>query len=170
MNEIMPIILTIIIFIGAIILGYVILSNNLKSYKIKIDEAQLVVDELLKTKLDLLNSTKEIITKEIEVDSKFFTNLKNIEYESLSMFNLDRKLIESYELIQQIKDDYSEIDELDSFKDIIGEVQTVDEKLEATKAFYNKYTKKLNNLTKKFPTNLLAKILKIENKSYFKID
>ena len=43
----------------------------------------------------------------------------------------------------------------------------LNERLEATKSFYNKYTSLLNKLIKKFPSNILAKIHHIEVQTYF---
>jgi len=166
--ETMLIILTIIVIIGILTLIYVILSANIKANQIKIDEAELVLDDLLNKKYDLLIGAKNIITKETDINHKIFNDLKKLKEQNLSIFNFDRKLNESYSLTEQIKGDFKTLAANDKFNKIIQDIKTIDEKLEATKAFYNKYAKSLNTLIKRFPINLIAKILHIEVKSSFK--
>jgi len=163
-------ILTIFVIVSILTLTYMVLSKNLKSYKIKIDEAESVLDELLKEKYDSLFSIGEIITNETEVDNKVFTNLKNIKKQNLSVFDFDKKLDENYELIKQIIDDYSEIYKNKEFNKIIKNISNLDEKLEATKVFYNKYAEDLNSMATKIPINILAKLHRVEDKDYFEIN
>lgn len=168
MNEYMPIILTIVVITGALSLVYIIFSSNLKACKIKVFEAENVLHEVLKEKYDLLVSMQYIIAENIEIDSKVFEKLKQLEKQNLSIFNYDEKLSENVTLVQQIKDDYKEIKKNESIDEIMHNLLTVDEKLEATKSFYNKYATELNTLRKKFPTNIIAKLSKGEHKAYFK--
>lgn len=50
---------------------------------------------------------------------------------------------------------------------LLEDLYQLNEKLEATKIFYNKYTNYLNKSIKKFPSNIIAKIHHIEINSFF---
>ena len=170
MSEIIPTALTIVVVIGTLTFLYIIFSKNIKSHKIKIDEAESALDELLDEKHELLILTSKIIIKETDVDKKIFDDLKKIKEQNLSVFGLDEKLTDSNNLILKIADDFSGVKESDKFNEIMFSINDLDEKLEATKLFYNKYAELLNSSASKIPTNIIAKILRIEDKDFFEID
>ena len=61
-------------------------------------------------------------------------------------------------MIKQVRFDYDELKDIKELKTIINDLKNTSEKLEAAKSFYNKYTNKLNDLIRKFPINIIAKI------------
>ena len=150
------ILLTIVIFTGIIVVTYIILYNNIQAFNIKINEAESIIDDLLRKKYDNLDNMKSIILKETDLPEQTFEVFEKIKNVNISSFDLDRKLTEIYSLINQIKLDY---DKLDSNEDF--------EKLEAAKSFYNKYTTLLNTAIKKFPSNVIASFHHIKVKAYF---
>ena len=163
----MTIILTIIIFIGIISLVYFLAYNNLQANTIKINEAESIIDELLKKKYDLLLSMQKIISTEVKVDKKIFADLKNLKDKNLSSFKFERKITEFEKLVNKIKNDHSALEEHKDFNKELEVIYTINEKLEATKTFYNKYTEHLNSTVKKFPSNIIAKIHKIKPSETF---
>ena len=54
-----------------------------------------------------------------------------------------------------------------AFKELINEDKRLDEKLQAAKSYYNKYTSELNDLIRTFPSNIVARMHKIEIKTFF---
>ena len=54
-----------------------------------------------------------------------------------------------------------------AFKELINEDKRIDEKLQAAKSYYNKYTSELNDLIRTFPSNIVARMHKIEIKTFF---
>lgn len=167
MNSFITIFLTIIVFGGVLTAGYIILYNNLQASKIKINEAESVIDELLRKKFDLLTTLKKIIIDSTDVDKKIFNDLDNLQDQNISSFDLERKLTILNTLIEQIRLDYQKLDEEETFNNTYEDIFKLNERLEATKSFYNKYTSLLNKLIKKFPSNILAKIHHIEVQTYF---
>ncbi len=167
MNSFITIFLTIIVFGGVLTAGYIILYNNLQASKIKINEAESVIDELLRKKFDLLTTLKKIIIDSTDVDKKIFNDLDNLQDQNISSFDLERKLTILNTLIEQIRLDYQKLDEEETFNNTYEDIYKLNERLEATKSFYNKYTSLLNKLIKKFPSNILAKIHHIEVQTYF---
>ena len=63
--------------------------------------------------------------------------------------------------------DYDSLEKNKDFTNIINSLYDSDEKLEAAKSFYNKYTSKLNEVIRKFPSNIIALIHQIKTKAYF---
>lgn len=161
------ILLTIVIFTGIIVVTYIILYNNIQAFNIKINEAESIIDDLLRKKYDNLDNMKSIILKETDLPEQTFEVFEKIKNVNISSFDLDRKLTEIYSLINQIKLDYDKLDSNEDFSNYFEDVYEIDEKLEAAKSFYNKYTTLLNTAIKKFPSNVIASFHLIKVKAYF---
>lgn len=167
MNEIMTVIITIVVLFGVISVIYIILYNNLQAYKIKINEAESVIDELLRNKYDMLLVLKKIITEKTDIDKKIFADLTKLEAQNISSFDFERELSSMNNLIDQIKLDHEKLEDEEKFALSYEEIYKLNERLEATKSYYNRYTSLLNKLIKKFPSNILARLHNILPLSYF---
>lgn len=165
--KILTIVLLIIIFIGIIGIVYAILFNNLQSFKIKINESESIIDDLLRKKYDTLNLIKDVVLEETKLPNKTFDGFKKIKDINISSFDFERKLTEYNNLINKIRNDYNELDDDTRFKKYYDDIYVTNEKLEAAKAFYNKYTSLLNKSIKVFPSNIVAFIHHIRVQPYF---
>ena len=79
MDGIMTILLTIVILVGVVTIIYIVNFNNLQAYKIKINEAESIIDDLLRKKYDNLLLIKDVIVEETDVDAKVFDELKKFK-------------------------------------------------------------------------------------------
>ena len=96
------ILLTIVIFTGIIVVTYIILYNNIQAFNIKINEAESIIDDLLRKKYDNLDNMKSIILKETDLPEQTFEVFEKIKNVNISSFDLDRKLTEIYSLINHM--------------------------------------------------------------------
>ncbi|MDD4187980.1 MAG: LemA family protein [Bacilli bacterium] len=167
MDSLISIFLTIILFVGILGLIYVLLYNNLQVSKIKINEAKSIIDELLRKKFDFLETLKKIIIDNTEIDNKNFEQFDNLKTINISSYEFERKLNEYNILINQMKDDYSKLENLDVFNSNYEDLFKLNERLEATKTFYNRSASLLNKSINKFPANIIAKIHQINNQTSF---
>lgn len=156
-----------LILIGAIGILYVYQYNQLQHSKTKIDHAECLIDESLREKYDLLIKADKLIKSELNNDKTFFKGLDKIKNENISNFDLDRRLTDYINLLDQIKLDYPELVNNKGFKDILSENKKNDEKLQAAKSYYNKYTSELNDLIRTFPSNIVARMHGIVIKPFF---
>ncbi len=165
--EILYAFLFIIIIFGSIGILYVYQYNKLQHSKTKINQAECLIDEALRSRYDLLVRVDKYIQTELENDKTFFKNLDKLKNENISNFDLDRRITEYYNLWMQIKNDYPDLNNKKAFKELINEDKRLDEKLQAAKSYYNKYTSELNDLIRTFPSNIVARMHKIEIKTFF---
>ena len=70
------ILLTIVIFTGIIVVTYIILYNNIQAFNIKINEAESIIDDLLRKKYDNLDNMKSIILKETDLPEQTFEMIR----------------------------------------------------------------------------------------------
>ena len=167
MNPLFTVLLTIVALTGLIGIVYIVIYNNLQTNKIKINEAESIIDELLRKKYDLLNLIRDVIIDETKVSDKAFEEYKKIKDMNISSFDFERKLTEYNTLINKIKNDYDVLDDDTRFKNYYDDIYVINEKLEAAKSFYNKYTSVINNIIRKFPSNLIAYIHHIKVQAFF---
>ncbi len=165
--EILYAFLFIIIIFGSSGILYVYQYNKLQHSKTKINQAECLIDEALRSRYDLLVRVDKYIQTELENDKTFFKNLDKLKNENISNFDLDRRITEYYNLWMQIKNDYPDLNNKKAFKELINEDKRLDEKLQAAKSYYNKYTSELNDLIRTFPSNIVARMHKIEIKTFF---
>lgn len=159
--------LFIVIFFGILGIVYLSLYNQMKNYLMRINEAELIIDESLRKRYDLIIHADSIIDKSININLDIFEEIKKIKNQKISSFEFDRKTIECIDLIKQIKKDYTDLENNQSFKETIQELKNGEEKFDAAKAFYNKYTSNLNTLISKFPSNIIARVHNIRFKNFF---
>ena len=167
MNPIFTVLLTIVAFIGILTIIYIIIFNNLQNNKIKINEAESIIDDLLRKKYDLLNLIKDIIVDEAELPDKTFEEYKKLKDINISSFDFERELTSYNNLINKIKIDYDILAKDNRFKKYYDDIYDINEKLEAAKSFYNKYTGILNRIIRKFPSNIVAFIHHIKVQAFF---
>ena len=159
--------LFIIIIFGALAILYAYQFNKLQHSKTKIDHAEMLIDESLRNRYDFLNKVDSIVKSELKNEKSFFKGLDKIKDEDISNFDLDRRLREYVVIFEQLKTDYEDFGNSKTYKELAAENKTIDEKLEAAKTFYNKYTSELNDLIRQFPSNVVARMHGIDIKPFF---
>lgn len=159
--------LFIVILIGAVGILYVYQYNRLQHSKTKIDHAECLIDEALRSRYDILVKADNLIKNELKSDKTYFKGLDKVKKEDISNFDLDRKLTEYINLLEQIKLDYPDLSTNKGFKEILTDSKKASEKLQAAKSYYNKYTSELNDLIRTFPSNVVSRLHRIEIKPFF---
>lgn len=153
--------LIVIIILSLLGIYYKILYNRLQKNKIKIDEAEIIINNHLKNRYDYIVRTSHLIKNKIDLDIEIFNEIENMKTKKVSNMELDTKINEAYNTIIQLKEDYPKLEENRGFKDIINDFNESNEILEAAKSFYDKYATILNELLDSFPSNIIGKIHKI---------
>lgn len=159
--------LFIIILVGAVGILYVYQYNKLQHSKTKIDHAECLIDEALRNRYDILISADKLIKSELGNDKTYFKGLDKVKNENISNFDLDRKLVEYINLLEQIKLDFPDLSSNKGFKEILSDSKKASEKLQAAKSYYNKYTSELNDLIRTFPSNIVSRLHRIDIKPFF---
>ena len=158
-------ILVLIIIAGIIAIAYVITYNNLVNYKIKIEKAEGIIDENLRQKYDLIVKMN-IAIKKVVTKKDYLKDYIDLKDKRISNYELDRKLTEAMNIILEVKNDYNELDNKE-FNNELKEINIINETLTSCKTYYNKNTTELNQIIRKFPSNIVAKIHRYKIKPFF---
>lgn len=156
-----------LLVIGAIILFYISKYNQIQFNITKIEKAEGLIDEALRNRYDLINKMIKIIKNKVKSTKEYFKDFDKLKDQEISNFELDRKLTEFYTLCETVSSDYKSLNDNKDLKVLFKELKQNEEKLMATKNYYNKNTNDLNGMIRKFPINIIAKIHKVKIKPFF---
>ena len=161
-----------IILVFCLIFGiYITLYNKIQSYTIRINEVESIIDNNLRDKYDNINKCVSLIKSNEninkELDKKMFEEIVRLRTKKISNFDLDRKLIEANTSFITIKEKYKELKENKDIITITKKIDEIDENLLVNRDYYNKNIAEYNKLITLFPTNIIAKIYKYEEKLFF---
>lgn len=166
MNTVVITILVVIAILSVLTIVYVLTYNKIQKYMIRINEAESQIDESLRKKYDILVTMENIINETLNLKQNNFEDLKKKDVK-ISNFDMDRKLTKTVDLFKKIRSDYLEELDFEAFRSLLVDLKISEEKNEAAKKYYNKYTTQLNMLIKRFPSNIIAKIHSIKEHLYF---
>lgn len=160
------ILLIIFACIAVLMLLYFSGYMKLKKYKEKMDKAESIIDENLNKKIDLIIN--------INTEVKKVTGKKDYLKEYISLRELiitniekDLKLEEAEKLINDLKNDFTELNNDNNFKKLIKSLRDINEVLVSAKNMFNQNAILSNQLIKNFPNNIIAKIAKFKIRSFY---
>ena len=153
------IILTIVIILTIISSIIYNLNDKLNYYKLRIDKAEKQIEEELDNRYEIVKEIQKTIEKTTKKEFKIYKDLDELkDKQTISTIEYDNLLNELVNLIYLIENDYPKINKKQEFKDTLTRLNESNTIIIAAKSFYNQSNTEINNLLKKFPTNILGKI------------
>ncbi len=160
-------VLIILIIICLILIWYVNTYNKYQSLIIKINEAEANIDTTLRKRFDLLNKSINIIKGNTKIEGEVLELIVKLRSRKLSNFDLDRQLYEAINEFNYYKENYPELEKVDSLVKIESALDDSEHEINALRKYYNDTITEYNKLVRKFPSNIVAIILKYKEKTYF---
>ncbi len=164
--ETYKIILYLIIILVSLLMMYAVVYNKIKTQILKINSAESRIDESLRSKYDLII---KLITeiKSVDKENKDFKSVDNLKDKDLSSFEFERELTDIESKIYTIKNDNNKLLKSSSFTEGWHEIINLNTIIKGEEKYYNENTTIYNNLVSKFPSNIVAKTMKLKIKKYF---
>lgn len=157
-----------IIFMIVAIITLIFFSSytKLKKYKEKMDKIELIIDENLNKKLDLIISINGDV-KKVTGKKDYLKDYVSIRDLIITNIEKDLKLDEALKLINDLMQDFEELNNDENFNKNISELRKIDEVLVSAKNMFNQNAIESNQIIKNFPNNLVAKIIKLKIRSFY---
>jgi len=157
-----------IIFMIVAIITLVFFSSytKLKKYKEKMDKIETIIDENLNKKLDLIISINGDV-KKVTGKKDYLKDYVSIRDLIITNIEKDLKLDEALKLINDLMQDFEELNSDENFIKNISELRKIDEILVSAKNMFNQNAIQSNQIIKNFPNNLVAKIIKLKIRSFY---
>lgn len=161
------VIIIIIILVAIIGFIYATTYNRFQDYIIKINEVEGKIDESLRDKFDILLKLNNIIKEKIKTKKILVDDLSELKEKNISSFDMDRTLAEAMNKINFVKEKYNIVEGDEESIKLIYTIEDIDESLKACKKYYNETITDYNKLIRKFPYNIIGKLLKYNEKTFF---
>lgn len=167
MNTFLIILFIILILIISILITYIILYNKINETIIRINEAENRIDNNLRDKYDTLNRASTLIKSKIKIKDDDFKELIKLKSRKLSNFELDRILVKIHNEFISIYEKNKELRESDEIYKASKQLELIDEELVTLRNYYNGNIATYNKMIKKFPTLIIARIKKYNERPFY---
>jgi len=159
--------LSVIIVICLILILLVATYNHFQDYIIRINEADVNIDAVLRKRFDLLNKSVGIIKNNTKTEEQILEILEKIRSKKMNNFELDRHLYDAINEFHALKEKYPKLqDNKDFIKTEINIIESESE-IVGLRKYYNDIVTDYNKLVKNCPSNFVALFKGYKAKNYF---
>lgn len=170
---------------GLIILGVVLFIffitiiskyNKMVRYKNKVGESLSLIDIQLKLRFDLIPNLVNTVKGYSKHEHEVFSALIKTRQLAVDAKDEKEKLERANELVPQmghvlaIAEDYPELKADALYRSLMEELILVEDKIAASRRFYDSNVSHYNTLIEVFPNNILANMFGFKKMELFKID
>lgn len=159
--------LILIIVIACLAMVYISYFNKMQYLKTKIEQAEGIIDELLRKRYDMLVRADNIVKSSLKDGKDYFKEYIQLKDKKITNFDMDRKLKEAFNTLEKFKDDYPDLGSHKELKEIFTSIKESNEKITAITSYFNKNANILNGYIRKFPSNIVAKFHGFKVNTFF---
>ena len=159
--------LSVVIAVCLILILLVATYNHFQDYIIRINEADVNIDAVLRKRFDLLNKSIGIIKANINTDEEILEMIAKLRSKKLTNFELDRGLYEAINEFHTLKEKYPNLQTCEEFIKIEINLMESESEIVGLRKYYNDIITDYNKLVKSCPSNVIALIKNYKAKDYF---
>lgn len=166
----------ILLAVVVLLVFYIIaLYNSLVKLKIRSEEAWSDIDVQLKRRYDLIPNLVEIVKGYAKHEKTAFENVTRARAEALQAQTVPQKSKAENQIegalksIFAVAEAYPELKANENFVELQRELTDTEDKIQASRRFYNANVRELNIAVESFPTNIISNMFKFEKKDLFEL-
>lgn len=163
--------------VGILVIALVVIYNGLVKLKIRVDEAWSDITVQLKRRADLIPNLVETVKGYAKHEDGVFTKVTEARSAILSAGNdvkataaADNMLTGALKSVFAVAEAYPDLKASTNFQDLQAELVDTEDKIQASRRFYNGSVRDLNTKIRVFPTVLFAKMLGFSEREFFELD
>jgi LemA protein len=167
-----------------IILGILILIvlfvwvayNSLVTLKVRVDEAWSDITVQLKRRLDLIPNLVETVKGYAKHESSVFTAVTEARAKALNAKGVketataDNKFEGALKSLFAVAEAYPDLKANQNFIELQQELVDTEDKIQASRRFYNGGVRDLNTKIQTFPSNIIAGMFKFTSREFYELD
>jgi len=152
----------ILIILAVLVIFVIFLYNRLIKLKNNRENAFADVDVQLKQRLDLIPQLVESVKAYMKHESTVLSDITNARANAIKATSIEEKIVAESQLtsaLQGLKvavEAYPDLKASQNFMQLQEEISDIENKLAASRRFFNSATKELNIAIETFPSNLIA--------------
>ncbi len=167
-----------ILIAAAVLLFFIVagIYNRLIGLRNRTDESWSDIDVQLKRRHDLIPNLVETVKGYATHEREAFENVTKARAAALGAQSMTEKgqtenmLTQSLKSIFAIAEAYPDLKASANFAKLQDELTDTEDKIQASRRFYNGNVRDLNTALQTFPTNLLASTLGFKSREFFQVE
>jgi LemA protein len=163
-----------------VVVGFVIwlvgVYNGLIRFKNRTDEAWSDIDVQLKRRYDLIPNLMETVKGYAKHEKELFENVTKARSAAMGAQGAEEKgkaenmLSQTLKSLFAVAENYPQLKASDNFAKLQDELSDTENKIQASRRFYNGNVRDFNTKIQIFPNNMVAGMLKFEAYEFFEAD
>lgn len=165
----------VLIILGAIILWVVYAYNRLISLRYRAKEALSDIDVQLKRRYDLIPNLVEAVKGYVKHEKTVLENVTNArasvasgaDKNPLERAEAENMLTNTLKTLFAVAENYPDLKANANFLDLQRELADTENKIQASRRFYNTTVRDLNTMIGVFPVNIIARLFNFYKEKFF---
>lgn len=168
--------LIIIIIVAVLLLGVVLMYNSLVRLRNRTDEAWSDIDVQMKRRYDLIPNLVDTVKGYAKHEKELFENVTKARTEAINADGVKQQaqaenmLTDALKSVFAVAENYPDLRATENFQKLQDELSDTENKIMASRRFYNANVRDLNTKIETFPTNLLAGMFGFKQREFFELD
>ena len=159
-----------------LIIGFIVIYNGLVRSKVRVDEAWSDIDVQLKRRYDLIPNLIETVKGYAKHEKTVFEKVTEARTKSMQARSLDEKgkaenmLSDTLKSLFAVAENYPQLKANENFLELQKELTDTEDKIQASRRFYNGTVRDYNTKIQVFPTNLFAGMLGYTSREFYQAE
>jgi len=172
----MSVIWILVIVIAVILFGIIAIFNRLVGLKNRTDEAWSDIDVQLKRRHDLIPNLVETVKGYAKHEKELFERVTQARTEAMKSKGLvdkakaENQITEALKSVFAIAENYPNLKANENFVELQKEITDTEDKIQASRRFYNANVRDLNIVIESFPSNVVAGVFGYKKKELFELE
>lgn len=166
----------VLVVLGVLVLLGVAMYNGLVRTNVRVDEAWSDITVQLKRRADLIPNIVNAVKGYAKHEKAVFENVTNARAKTLSAQGpaeagkAENQFQQALKSLFAVAEAYPDLKASQNFQQLQEELVDTEDKIQASRRFYNGSVRDLNTKTKVFPTNIFAGMLGFKAREFFEVD
>ncbi len=169
----------ILFIIVALLLWLAVIYNRLITLRNRADESWSDIDVQLKRRHDLIPNLIETVKGYASHERSVLENVTKARAEAMNAEKSGdpKKMQESENMLSgalkslfAVSENYPDLKASQKFVELQRELRDTEDKIQASRRFYNSNVRSLNIKTQSFPSNIVANLFKFKKRDFFEIE
>ena len=171
---VLPIILGILVFL---LVWLVVMYNGLVKTRQMVGESWSGIDTELKRRYDLIPNLMEVVKGYASHEKELFVRVTEAraqavasEGDTKSQARDEKNLVSSVRQLLAVAESYPDLKASDHFLDLQNELANTEDRIQASRRFFNANVRDLNTQVESFPTNIFASVFGFQKEDFFEVE
>lgn len=162
--------------LAAVVVGVIAVYNSLVKSRVRVDEAWSDITVQLKRRADLIPNVIETVKGYAKHEDKVFTEVTEARAATVNAQG-PKEAAQAENMFQQalksifaVAEAYPDLKANENFKHLQEELVDTEDKIQASRRFYNGSARDLNEKIQMFPSNIVAGMFNFKEREFFEVE